>query len=232
MHLMNFIPKIASSLALLSLVVLSEAAPSSEKTPAGRPLDPVGSDLAQVHKLPIYEHARSASEREQAAAIIDRLNRANHREVAEALIVAIRGAKSGREVVDYRALLPKLPQIKDHILRRISSEGDPMLKGRLVICIGDVRGGDVMRTLFAQLDDKRPVNSREGPSTLRICDYAFNIIYGRVAHIAELGLDHSTAMSDSMARDIPIEWREARIAKLKKGLTEKFGPDLRLPEGL
>jgi hypothetical protein len=90
----------------------------------------------------------------------------------------------------------------------------------------------VLKTLFAQLDDKRPVDSHGGLSTLRICDYAFNIIHRRVAHIAELGLDHSTAMSDSIARDVPTEWRDARIAKLKKGLTDKFGTDLGLPEGL
>jgi hypothetical protein len=39
-------------------------------------------------------------------------------------------------------------------------------------------------------------------------------------------------MSDSIAPDIPMEWREARIAKLKKGLTDKFGADLGLPESL
>jgi hypothetical protein len=102
----------------------------------------------------------------------------------------------------------------------------------LVVCVGKIKGADVVRTLFGQLDDKRPGNSHGARSTLRICDYAFNIIYNRVAHIAELGFDHSTDMSDSIVRDVPMEWREARIAKMKKALTEKFGPDLHLPEEL
>src|SRR5687767_11641327 len=104
MHFTNLIPQAASSLALMSLVAISQAAPSPGETSPGRPSDALASDLAHVHKLPIHEHARSASEREQAAAIIDRLNRANDREVSEAVIAAVRSAKSDREVVDYRML--------------------------------------------------------------------------------------------------------------------------------
>lgn len=231
MHFTNFIRTAGYSLALISLPAISQASPApAEKPPPDRFSDPLAADLAAVHKIPIHEHARSAPEREQAAAIVDRLNQANDREAAEAFIAAVRDAKAEREVVDYRVLLPKLPRIKDHILRRINVEQDPMLKGRLIICVGKLKGADVVKRLFAQLDDKRPVDSRDGPSTLRICDYAFDIIYVRVAHIPELGLDHSSDMSDSIVRDVRMGSREARIAKLKKGLTEKFGPDLHLLE--
>jgi hypothetical protein len=135
MHFTNSVAKSAFCAVLMPVVAISQASPQPGQNPPNRPSDPLASDLARVHKIPIHEHARSAAEREQETVIVERLNRANERPVVDALIAAVRVAKSDSEVVDYRALLPKLPRLKDPILRRISAEQDPMLKGRLVICV-------------------------------------------------------------------------------------------------
>jgi hypothetical protein len=194
----------------------------------------IAMDLERIHKIPPQNQTlQPRAEREEISGIVERLNRGDHEKVASAVVNAIQKANPGREIANYAALLPKVPSVKPDILRRIQSEPNPVLKARLINCVRDVKGTDVVKALIPQLDDKTPADSQQtGPFALRVCDYAFDSIYLHVHHIPDLGLDASTAMSDIIQRDIPIDWRDARIAKLKSGLTKKFGPNLDLPNDL
>jgi hypothetical protein len=96
-----------------------------------------------------------------------------------------------------------------------------------------VEGPDAVRALFPALDDLRKAEIADAPWTdsFRVCDHAYNRIYPLVRHIRELGLNAGTEMSDAIQTGVPMDWRDARIAKLKQGLIAKFGPDLQLPTG-
>jgi hypothetical protein len=70
MTFINSAPKVALGLTLTSLIALSNAAPTPSPTPPERLSRSLVSDLAEVHQMPFPEHARSASERERATAIM------------------------------------------------------------------------------------------------------------------------------------------------------------------
>lgn len=194
----------------------------------------IEADLARIHQIPPQsEDVQSPAERKEAEAIVSRLNRADQHQLANAVTDAIRNAKTGREVADYASLMPRILSIKSEILQKIGTEPDPVLKSRLINSCRYVKGADVLKALISQLDDKRAADSEQpGYFGFRVCDWAFNVIYMRLSNIPELGMDTSTAKSDSISHNVPIDWRDARIGKLKTGLTKKFGPGLHLPDQL
>lgn len=201
------------------------AAPSS---PIPHPFE---DDLRELCILRPQSSTHSVEERERLKAIVDRLAAGDPREVVAAIVEGLRHKKLNREIPAYRAILPELPSIRQQMLREIRLQSDAAIKAGVIACLARVKGADVLRALIPPLEDKRAA-ARGGLSEVRVCDRAFNVIYSRVAHIDELGFDHSSAMSDAIAPDVPREWREARIAKMKAALTARFGAELNFPDDL
>jgi hypothetical protein len=231
MHSITLRRKISIPFTCVFLARLSISFGASSDTNKAE-VQEIVSDLHRVTEIRPENQIHSAAEKTELNMIVQRLN--DHAPSTTVSVIAnnVRNAKRNKEIPAYTALLPRLPSLKQEILQRIAAESDPVTKGRLIYCTWRIKGADVIKTLVAQLDDKRPAEQPAGPSAERVCDCAFNVIYVRVARISELGLDSSTAMSDSIQPGVPIGWRDARIAKLKAGMIAKFGADLKVLDNL
>jgi hypothetical protein len=231
MHSITLRPNV---FVLIIIAFLAFLASSFGASPDGTSTDAqkVANDLRRVTEIHPEAQAHSPAETAELKAIVDRLNSQAPQTTVNVIANEVRNAKRNKVVPAYTAFLPYVPSLKPELLSRISAETDPVTKGRLIYCTWKIKGADVVKTLFAQLDDKRPAEQSAGPSAERVCDCAFNVIYVRVARISELGLDSSTAMSDSIQPGVPIGWRDARIAKLKAGMIAKFGADLKVLDNL
>jgi hypothetical protein len=208
---------------LASIVLLSAACVAAAQSNSNA--DQLKSDLRRLHEIrPRSGRTYSPSERDELRAILSRLNGAAADATVDLITDSLHGAKRNREVPNYAAVLPQLPALQSAMLLRIKSEADPAVKARLINCMREVKGADVLKTLVLTLDDPRP--TEPGGAVLRVCDVAFDVLYSRVAQIRELGFDASSAMSDTIAPDVPIDWRDARIGKMKSGLIAKFGANL------
>ena len=201
-------------------------------TPSARNSDQVPNELRRLCEIGPQNSRLSAAERTEVKDIKEHLRNGDPQQVVSGFAEGIHNGKPNREVPAYRKILPELPAVKQEMLRRIAAESNPVVKGGLINCMSYVKGADVIRALMQELDDKRGAAVKGGPSQLRVCDEAFNVIYDRIAAVRELGFDFSSDMTDAIHPDVPVEGRDARIAKLKAALVAKYGPDLKLPDGL
>ena len=215
------------SLAFAAALAGETAAPTPERTSP----DQFERDLRELCDLQPQTRRQSADEQDRLRAIMARLANGEPREVVAAMVEGLRRQKRNREIPAYREVLPQLPSLKQEMLREIRLQSDATVKAGLIACISRVKGAEVIRALLPPLDDHR-LAGQGGLSELRVCDYAFNAVYLRVAQIRELGLDYTSAMSDAIHESIPLERRDERIAKLKSALTARFGADLNLPDDI
>ncbi len=208
---------------------------------SGMPLFALPSPNDEIHTYLVRYHeirgsmTRDSDEKAETNKIVERLNQQDTHAVASQLLSAIQDASSRKQIGSYAALLPKLhPEVKAAVLARLIAEPDANQKARLVRALYFAEGSDVVKALFSQLNDTRPadIDGNAASTAMRVCDYAFNRIYMLVRNIPELELNAGTEMSDAIQIGVPVEWRDARIAKLKAGMIKKFGRELSLQDNL
>jgi hypothetical protein len=218
--------------ALSAIVAIASQLFPSSRSAGEMSKDQLRTDLSRLCALRPHSGVHSSAERDELKGTIERLKHVEPARFVDVLMSFLRTAKRNREVPVFAAVLPQFPSFTREILRRIAEEPDPTLKARLINCIRQVKGSNVIKALTSELDDKRPASRDGGVSGLRVCDSAFNVIYSRVAHIRDLGFDFSSDMSDAIHPDVPVAARDARITELKSRLVAKFGPALNLPNDL
>jgi hypothetical protein len=197
---------------------------------AGQPRDPIRADLKRLGELDAVA-AKSPDKKLEATQILERINHSDHETVAQAFVDSVTEANSRKVVFSYAQALPKLSRdVRSAVLNKLGAETDAIRKAKLIGALSVVEGPEVVKALFPLLDDRRKAEIAGAPWTdrFRVCDHAFNRIYMLVRRIPEIGLNAGPEMSDAIQTDVPIEWRDQRIAKLKSGLVAKFGSKLDL----
>jgi hypothetical protein len=228
LFLNRFRPALTAWYAFIVLIVLNVASFGSE------PPDQIRADVKRLGELGV-DAKKSQDQKLEATQILERVNDSNPEIVAQAFVDSVTEANSRKVVFAYAQALPKLGRdARLAIFNKVGAERDAVPKAKLIGALYVVEGPDVVRALFPALEDRRKAEIADEPWTdsFRVCDHAYNRIYLLVRHIRELGLNAGTEMSDAVQTGVPMDWRDARIAKLKQGLIAKFGPDLNLPEKL
>jgi hypothetical protein len=198
---------------------------------ARQPLDPIRADLKRLGELNALA-TKSPDKKLEATQILERINRSDHKTVAQAFVDSVTEADSRKVVFSYAQALPKLSgDVRSAVLKKLGAETDAIRKAKLIGGLSVIEGPDVVKALFPLLDNREKAEIAGAPWTdrFRVCDHAYNRIYLLVRRVRELGLNAGPEMSDAIQTDVPIEWRDARIAKLKQRLIAKFGSNLDFP---
>lgn len=192
-------------------------------------VEDINRQLADFQKIP-SEVTRSPADRAKAEAIVNHLDSLPRPLVYRTVLDAVVRAKTEREIVRYRAMLPHLdPVFRDELLVRLRAEPNPVGKANVLVCLQRFNGAAVVRALVEQFADKRAAepNASAWPQALRVCDYAFIALYAICSRTPELGL---TGIGSPIVHDTSVQLREDRLQHAKAALIAKYGPELKIED--
>jgi hypothetical protein len=214
----------------VSVVIIAAACIASEKT---APDSASPDQLIDAYiKLP-SQAERSQEQGGEARAIAAKLALLDHSKLGKVLLDRIAEA-TGHELAKCRDLLRQLgPALKSDFFARAAAEGNAARKRRFIRIADAFWGPEAARFLVSQLDDKRSAEPDWGPTALRICDVALNVLNKNAGKDLDVHIGVGTGYGgDTIVRDVPIQSRDQWIDALKQAVIAKYGANLDLPSQL
>jgi len=183
-------------------------------------------DVYLAFPAPLDRSARDVSE---VTIVFDKLNALDRQVAHAAVLERIATERSGKALVKWRFLLETLtPSLRAEFLSRAAGEANPRQKRNFIRLADTFWDRDTLKFLVAQLDDKSPADAEAGasPRSVRICDYALNVLNEKLRQDLGLRIGVGTGAGDAIVPDVAIGQRDQWIGTLKNALIAKYGSDL------